>query len=105
LITDSNPVWTTDDDDLPLSITHSRDMIFFDGKLEQDYRFLIYRFAAPDGVISARVYLDDMWQVSITEPLHIPALPDDVAAYLKKRFNVIKQLGGPEGYRIIWSKA
>jgi hypothetical protein len=99
-----DPVWPTDDDDLPLSITHSRDMIIFGGKLEQDYRFLVYRFATPNGEIEARAYLDDIWEVSITEPIDLDILPDDVAAYLQKRFNVIKQLGGPDGYRVIWQK-
>jgi hypothetical protein len=95
---------TTDDDDLPLSIQHHRDQILIDGKLDQDYRFLTYRFAAANGAIEARTYLDDIWEVSITEPIDIPELPADVMAYLQKRFNVIKQLGGPDGYRVIWEK-
>lgn len=93
---------TTIDNDLPLSIKHQRDRIIIDGKLEQDYRFLTYRFATSDGEIEARTYLDDVWQVSITAPIDIPTLPADVLAYLQARFNVIKQLGGPDGYRIIW---
>jgi hypothetical protein len=94
----------TDDDSLPISITHSRDTIMFDGKLEQDYRFLNYRFRSPNGEIVARVYLDDVWEVSIAEPVDIVALPDDVMAYLQKRFRLIKQLGGSDGYRVIWRK-
>jgi hypothetical protein len=93
---------STEDDDLPLSIIHSRDTIVFGGKLEQDYRFLNYRFRGPAGEIVARVYLDDVWEVSITEPMNLPELPSDVLAYLQKRFRVIKQLGGPDGYRTIW---
>jgi hypothetical protein len=101
---DDDPLWPTDDDNLPLSITHSRDMIIFGGKLEQDYRFLDYRFPADSGEIKARAYLDDIWEVSITEPVDLDMLPEDVFAYLQKRFNIIKQLGGPDGYRIIWRK-
>jgi hypothetical protein len=50
---------TTDDDDLPLSITHSRDTISFAGKVEQDYRFLVYRFKVEGEVVEARMYLDE----------------------------------------------
>jgi hypothetical protein len=92
----------TDDDDLPIAITHSRDTIMFGGKLEQDYRFLNYRFRGAVGEIVARVYLDDVWEVSITAPTDVAALPEDVMAYLQKRFRVIKQLGGSDGYHVIW---
>jgi hypothetical protein len=95
---------TTDDDDLPLSITHSRDTIIFAGKVEQDYRFLIYRFKAASGDVEARMYLDDPWTVSIITPMFVTTIPPDVLGYLKKRFNLIKQLGGTDGYTEIWSK-
>ena len=95
---------STEDDDLPISITHSRDTIVFGGKLKQDYRFLTYRFRGPAGDIVARVYLDDAWDVSITEPVGNVTLPDDVMAYLQSRFRVIKQLGGSNGYATIWQK-
>ena len=93
---------STADDELPISITHSRDTIVFGGKLEQDYRFLTYRFRRQAGDIVARVYLDDVWEVSITEPMGPVTLPDDVTAYLQSRFRVIKQLGGSNGYVTIW---
>lgn len=51
---------TTNDDDLPLSIQHHRDRVLIDGKLDQDYRFLTYRFAAASGPIEARTYLDNV---------------------------------------------
>jgi hypothetical protein len=95
---------STEDDDLPISITHSRHTIVFGGKLEQDYRFLVYRFRGPAGDIVARVYLDDAWEVSITEPIDIAVIPEAVLAYLQNRFRVIKQLGGPNGYRTLWRK-
>jgi hypothetical protein len=93
---------STEDDDLPISIIHSRDTIIFNGKLEQDYRFLNYRFHCSSGEIVARVYLDDVWEVSITEPVGPASLPVDVLAYLQSRFRVIKQLGGSNGYTVIW---
>jgi hypothetical protein len=92
---------TDDDDALPQSITHSRDTIIIDGTIDQDYRFLDYRF---EGGVEARMYLDDSWEVSITAPIEgLPPAP--VMAYLQRRFAVIKQLGGPDGYRILWEKA
>jgi hypothetical protein len=92
---------TTDDDDLPLSIRHQRDVIIFGGQVEQDYRFLTYRFASQDGEIEARAYLDDVWEVTIIAPIDMPALPADMMAYLQKRFHFIEQMGGPDGYRAI----
>jgi hypothetical protein len=93
---------STDDDDLPLSIVHSRDTIIIDGKVDQDYCFLNYKFA--EGV-EARAYLDDIWEVSIIAPADGRTIDASVMAYLQRRFNVIKQLGGLDGYEIIWKKA
>jgi hypothetical protein len=93
---------TADDDDLPLSIVHSRDTIIINGKVDQDYRFLTYKFA--EGV-EMRAYLDDIWEVSILAPADGRSIDASVMAYLQRRFNVIKQLGGPDGYEIIWEKA
>jgi hypothetical protein len=92
---------TPDDNDLPLSIVHSRDTIIINGKVEQDYRFLNYKFT---GGVEARAYLDDIWEVSILAPMEGAAIDASVMAYLQRRFNVIKRLGGPEGYEIIWEK-
>jgi hypothetical protein len=88
----------TEDDDLPLSITHSRDTIAFDGKIEQDYRFLNYRFKGRNGDVIARMYLDDPWTVSIIEPMNCETLDADILAYLQRRFNLIRCYGGPDGY-------
>ncbi len=96
---------TKDDAPLQVQIEHHRDVIAFGGKVEQDYRFLKYSFAHSAGNVIARAYLDDIWEVSILEPQAIAAIPDDVLEYLKRRFNVIKQLGGPEGYTLIWKKS
>jgi hypothetical protein len=93
---------TTEDDDLPLSIVHSRDTIIIDGKVDQDYRFLSYNFTSG---VEARAYLDDIWEVSILAPADGRTIDASVMAYLQRRFNVIKQLGGRDGYEIIWEKA
>jgi hypothetical protein len=50
------------------------------------------------------MYLDDPWSVSIITPVVGSTLPVDVLAYLQKRFNLIQQLGGPDGTTDIWSK-
>jgi hypothetical protein len=93
-----------DDDSLPLSITHSRDTIVFGGKTEQDYRFLVYRFKGDAGEISARMYFDDPWSVSVF-PVSADAPVDaPILDYLKRRFSRIQEFGGPEGYTVIWEK-
>jgi hypothetical protein len=89
----------TDDNDLPLSITHARDTIVVDGKLKQDYRTLYYMF---EGGIEARVYLDDVWTISVLKPHVGTSLPPPVFRYMQQRFRLIKQLGGPEGYTTLW---
>jgi hypothetical protein len=98
------PLSLTEDDDLPVSITHSRDTIIFDGKVEQDYRFLNYRFKGRDGDIIARMYLDDPWIVSIVEPMNCEPLDAHILAYLQSRFNEIRCFGGPDGYIDMWVK-
>jgi hypothetical protein len=88
---------------LPLSITHERDTIEFDGQVEQDYRFLVYRFASTAGDIVARAYFDDPWTVSITQPTDGAPIESEVMEYLQQRFDEIRQLGGPNGYVTLWS--
>jgi hypothetical protein len=88
---------------LPLSITHERDTIEFDGQVEQDYRFLVYRFASNAGDIVARAYFDDPWTVSITQPTDGAPIESEVMEYLQQRFDEIRQLGGPNGYVTLWS--
>jgi hypothetical protein len=87
---------------LNVLIAHERDLIVFDGKVEQDYRFLMYRF--PDSNVEARAYLDDVWCVSILRPLFPEPVESAVMTYLQTRFNTVKQLGGPEGYSTLWEK-
>ena len=78
-------------------IEHVRDIIHDDdGRIEQIYNHLIYRFA--DAGVLARTYLDEPDKVSI---MSSGAVPDEVLAYLKERFWRIDRLGG-EGYVTIW---
>jgi hypothetical protein len=90
---------STADNDLPVSIQHCRDVIAIEGKLEQDYNFLMYRFKS--GVV-ARTYLDCPQEVALLEPLYPAEIEGDVLDYLKSRFSAIRQLGGAEGYTAIW---
>jgi hypothetical protein len=63
-----------------------------------------YRFNGRDGEIVARMYLDEPWIVSVTEPMNCETLDPDILAYLQKRFNLIRRLGGPNGYIDMWVK-
>jgi hypothetical protein len=101
-VTEITALDTDDDNDLPCSIHHARDTIIIDGKVDQDYRFLIYTFDGADGEITARAYFDDPWEVSILTPMNKAVIDLPVMRYLQRRFRVIKRLGGPEGYEVIW---
>jgi hypothetical protein len=100
----SEPVRKTDDDDLPVSITHSRDTITFAGTVAQDYRYLTYHFGSAMGGVEATMYLDDPWTVTITLPPAGTPIPDAVLAYFVNRFTLVQQLGGPDGPAELWSK-
>ncbi len=89
------PEGSTIDDDLPVSITHSHDIIVFDGRVEQSYNFLVYRFAGGE---VARAYQDNFGEVSFLHPQHPEPITPAVLAYVQARFHKIKQLGGREGY-------
>lgn len=91
---------TDEDDGLPFSIVHSRDTIVIDGQVDQDYRFLDYSF---EGGVTARMYLDDPWEVTITAPIDGP-VPEAVMAYLQRRFAIIRR-PGDEGYQVVWAGA
>jgi hypothetical protein len=93
-----------EDDRLPLEILHKRDTIISEGKIEQDYRFLDYRFKGSTGEVSARMYLDDCWSVSVFGETEDMIIDNAILDYLKRRFRTIKRLGGPEGYTLLWEK-
>jgi hypothetical protein len=93
---------TEDDDALAVSIRHSRDQVIIEGELHQDYNFLVYCCGGDGGEVTARTYLDNIWEVSILSPLFGEMVDPAVLRYLQRRFGVIKQLGGPEGYIVIW---
>jgi hypothetical protein len=95
----------TDNETAPVVISHHRDTIYIDGKKDQDYRFLNYTFSSAAGIQSARAYFDDPWEIFILEPIFkdgMCELDPEFMRYLKRRFNIIKQLGGPEGHTVLW---
>jgi hypothetical protein len=95
---------TRDDPPLNVVIEHHRDVIAFGGKVAQDYRYLTYTFSNKEGNVEATTYLDDVWNCSITVPGYPAPIPDDIMHYLQRRFNVIAQLGGSNGYVELWKK-
>jgi hypothetical protein len=95
---------TRDDPSLNVVIEHHRDVIAFGGKVQQDYRYLNYKFTHKKGDVEATTYLDDVWNCSITLPLYPAPISDDIMHYLQQRFKVISQLGGSQGYVEIWKK-
>jgi hypothetical protein len=99
----SDCIFTADDPAIEVTIAHHRDRLVFGGKVEQDYRFITYRFSATDGAVSACMYLDDPRCVRITEPTYSAPIPETVLFYLKRRFRTIEQLGGHNGYARIWT--
>jgi hypothetical protein len=101
-VTEVPAIYTDDENDLPRSIRHARDTITIDGKIDQDYRFLVYTFDGADGEIIARAYFDQPWEVSILAPTEKTKIDPPVMRYLQRRFRIIKQLGGPEGFEVIW---
>jgi hypothetical protein len=101
-VTEVTATDTDDDDDLPVLIRHSRDQVIIDGELHQDYNFLVYTFDGDSGEVTARTYLDNIWEVSILSPMFGEAVDAAVLRYLQRRFGLIKQLGGPEGYTVLW---
>jgi hypothetical protein len=95
---------TMDDPQLDVVIEHHRDVIAFDGRVEQDYRYLNYKFAHKECPVEATTYLDDVWICSVTVPPYPALIPQAVLHYLQQRFNVIRQLGGSSGHVEIWKK-
>jgi hypothetical protein len=95
-------IFTKDDPEIAVTITHHRDMLVFGGKVEQDYRFLTYVFPDAAGNVEARVYLDDTQNVQIIEPIYSKPIPDHILFYLQRRFRTIDQVGGSNGNVEIW---
>lgn len=94
--------FTSDDPEFTVTITHHRDLIAFGGKVEQDYRYLEYIFSCPTGDVEARMYLDDAWTIKVIVPVFGTSIFQGVIDYLKRRFTSILQLGGADGYAVIW---
>lgn len=102
--------FTTDDEVSPTKITHSRDIIYIDGRLEQDYNFIDYIFEDGLNAITARYYLDEN-EIKISFPDETPTFSSaELAAahikpaillYFKKRFRTISIVTS-EGYETLW---
>lgn len=92
-------IFTDDDPPLAVTITHHRDKLSFGGKVEQDYRFILYDFTQAGAGVTARMYLDDARRVSLTSPNG--EVPDAVLFYLQRRFDVITRMGD-NGYEVFW---
>jgi hypothetical protein len=90
--------FATDGDIGPTKISHNRDLISMDSRLEQDYNFIDYVFGSGEGAVTARHYLGD-WDVKIDRPMSSAAAADAVAeaqkidpailGYFQKRFRSI----------------
>lgn len=81
----------------PVSITHSVDEIRNDGRVEQHYNFLDYRFERDGFSVRARAYLDDIETVTLMlEPLPIgdvgERLVADIREYLERRYASVELL-------------
>jgi hypothetical protein len=98
----SQCIFTADDPEIAVIISHHRDKLVFGSKVEQDYRFINYEFENPAGNVSATMYLDDAHCVRITAPMYSQPIPEPVFHYLSRRFQIIEQLGGSNGYVQIW---
>jgi hypothetical protein len=100
----SQCIFTSDDTAIDVKIAHHRDKLVFGGKVEQDYRFVTYSFTGKAGNVHATMYLDDTRRIRITEPIYSQPIPEPVMHYLSRRFQIIEQLGGSNGYVQIWKE-
>jgi hypothetical protein len=98
----SECIFTEDDPEVEVTISHHRDMLVFGGKIEQDYRFLTYLFPNAAGDVVATVYLDDAHCIRITGPVFGNPIPEKIFFYMQRRFGEISQLGGSNGYVELW---
>lgn len=97
----------------PTAIRHEVDEIVTDGELLQRYNFIEYEFEEDGAFCRARSYIDSIGEVAVFGPFisrgdlrPIPAegLENNVLDYLKRRFDLIKELG-ESGYVTVWSRS
>lgn len=87
----------------PVSIEHQVDEIWIEGRLEQRYNFIDYRFVVGEDRYRARTYLDDASEAAVFGPSDAAGqstgetVDPRVLAYLRRRFAVLKRLGA-SGY-------
>jgi hypothetical protein len=103
--------FVTDDEDLPYKITHNRDIIYHEGKLEQNYNFIDYYFGDASDPLRARAYMDENEAkiilpetTTIPETLSAARAQVDIAVlqYLQKRYRQISIMTA-QGYEYLWS--
>jgi hypothetical protein len=90
-----------DDNSLPDSIIHGRDTHIENEKIICDYNFLNYYFTGKLGNVCARVYVDDMHEISILTPSDEALIDEDILLYLQRRFHKIDILK-EGGYKRLW---
>lgn len=102
-----------DDSIRPKSIRHEVDEIFADGELQQRYNFIEYEFEKDGAFCRARAYIDSISEVAVFGPFVSkdelsPLTEDDfknsVVDYMKRRFDLIVELG-EYGYVTLWSRS
>lgn len=96
-----------DDDGAPDRITHGADyMLTAPGSIEFYYNFLIYTWTIDGATVSARVYLDDIQEVSVFAApgkLETPAFAP-MLRYLQRRYRVLKTFADG-GYQVCYKRA
>jgi hypothetical protein len=96
----------------PTKISHHRDVIYIDGRLEQDYNFIDYVFGNGPSQVSARFYLDEVEvKIGLTEGAKVYSsakaagehLDPKILLYFQKRFRSIAIITS-NGYETLWKR-
>jgi len=112
----SSRVWVgkkIDDPIRPSEVHHEADEIADEhGKLQERYNWIDYHFERDGAYCRARTYLETIGAVAIfgpfaasdhLRPVDAPELREAVMAYLRRRFNEIKELKD-HGYETVWKR-
>lgn len=104
---------TIDDAVHPTAIRHEVDEINIDGALSQRYNYLEYEFTKDGLFCRARCYLHSVHEVAFfgpfagrvdLSPVRADDIRTDVLDYLKRRFDLITELGD-DSYVTHWSRS
>ncbi len=93
-----------DDDDLPVSIKHGRDICIENNHMICDYNFLDYRFNGQLSTVWASVYIRDMHHISIRFPSDEAFIDEEIMAHIQRRFEEIDILKEEQGYKRLWAR-